>query len=193
MRILSILSSLALVLAVSATPVAMDKRSSTKSDVANLEASTHNVTIPPYPPHPSMKFSISNFEASTHRFTIPPFDKHGYMSFDLMLPGSYMFPGGWMTRCDYEDLTSGEALPEIGLTHCGRWHVYFQFQQDRPLPGETKGQYRLTLQSRMLEIMDQRLAIGYHMWPASAFPFKTENGVTWQYYDGPTNFDIVVS
>ncbi|RYP76650.1 hypothetical protein DL769_003610 [Monosporascus sp. CRB-8-3] len=72
----------------------MDKRSSTKSDVANLEASTRNVTIPPSPPPPSMKFSISNFEASTHRFPLPPFDKHGYMSFDLKLPGSYIFPDG---------------------------------------------------------------------------------------------------
>ncbi|RYO74869.1 hypothetical protein DL766_008154 [Monosporascus sp. MC13-8B] len=54
---------------------------------------------------------------------------------------------------------------------------------------EDKGHYRLTLQSRMLEIMDKRLAIGYHMYP-SAFPFKTRNGVTWRYYDGPKNFDM---
>ncbi|RYP46209.1 hypothetical protein DL768_007528 [Monosporascus sp. mg162] len=85
------------------------------------------------------------------------------------------------------------SRPEIGLTSCGRWHVYFQLQQDRPLPGRAKGNYRLTLQFRMLEIMDKRLAIGYHMWPAPAFPFKTENGVTRQYYNGPKNFDIVVS
>ncbi|RYP15291.1 hypothetical protein DL765_005815 [Monosporascus sp. GIB2] len=81
---------------------------------------------------------------------------------------------------------------DIGITDCGRWHVYFQFQQDRPLPGQDEGQYHLTLQYRMLEIMDKRLTICSHMWHPSAFPFKTENGVTWQYYDGPKNFDIWV-